>query len=89
VLDFFKVYREIECMRTVTVSFSEQEFQKFGIKKDAIDFKELFEKISIEIARQAAYRCHEIAKQAGFADVSMDEINSEIKMIRENAKNRS
>ncbi len=67
----------------VTVSFSEQEFEKLGIQKDSIDFKDLYELISIENSRLAVLRCHEIAKEFNFSDTSMDEINEEIKLIRE------
>ena len=73
----------------VTVSFSEQEFEKLGIQKDSIDFKDLYELISIENSRLAVLRCHEIAKEFNFSDTSIDEINEEIKLIRENAKDRS
>ena len=76
-------------MKMVTVSFSEQEFEKLGIQKDSIDFKDLYELISIENSRLAVLRCHEIAKEFNFSDTSMDEINEEIKLIRENAKDRS
>ncbi len=73
----------------VTVSFSEQEFEKLGIQNDSIDFKDLYELISIENSRLAVLRCHEIAKEFNFSDTSIDEINEEIKLIRENAKDRS
>ena len=76
-------------MKMVTVSFSEQEFKKLGIQNDSIDFKDLYELISIENSRLAVLRCHEIAKEFNFSDTSMDEINEEIKLIRENAKDRS
>jgi hypothetical protein len=74
-------------MKTISVSFTETEFEKFGIKSESIEFKVLLERISIELARQAAYECHQIAKKYGFAETSMDEINAEIKEIRKNAKN--
>ena len=76
-------------MKMVTVSLSDQEFEKLGIQNDSIDFKDLYELISIENSRLAVLRCHEIAKEFNFSDTSMDEINEEIKLIRENAKDRS
>jgi len=39
-------------MKMVTVSFSEQEFEKLGIQNDSIDFKDLYELISIENSRR-------------------------------------
>ncbi len=76
-------------MKTITVSISENEFERFGINSEKIDFKELLNKISIELARQAAYQCHEIAKRVGLSTMTMDEISAEVKAVRLNAKNRS
>lgn len=76
-------------MKTITVSISENEFQKYGINAEVIDFKELLNKISIELARQAAYQCHEISKRVGLSTMTMDEISAEVKAVRLNAKNRS
>ena len=63
--------------------------ERFGINSEKIDFKELLNKISIELARQAAYQCHEIAKRVGLSTMTMDEISAEVKAVRMNAKNRS
>jgi|JI102314A2RNA_FD_contig_51_2615739_length_387_multi_7_in_0_out_0_1 tRNA G26 N,N-dimethylase Trm1 len=76
-------------MKTITVSISENEFERFGINSEKIDFKDLLNKISIELARQAAYQCHEIAKRVGLSTMTMDEISAEVKAVRMNAKNRS
>ena len=76
-------------MKTITVSISENEFERFGNNSEKIDFKELLNKISIELARQAAYQCHEIAKRVGLSTMTMDEISAEVKAVRMNAKNRS
>jgi Glu-tRNA(Gln) amidotransferase subunit E-like FAD-binding protein len=75
-------------MKTITVSISENEFQNFGFKSDSIAFKELLEKISTELARKALARCHQIAKETGLSEMTLDEINAEIKEVRKNAKNR-
>ena len=76
-------------MKMITVSISENEFQKYGINAEVIDFKELLNKISIELARQAAYQCHEIAKRVGLSTMTIEDINAEVKAVRLNAKNRS
>ncbi|MCB1194335.1 MAG: hypothetical protein H7A23_17215 [Leptospiraceae bacterium] len=76
-------------MKTITLSISENDFKRFKISSEKIDFKEFLDKISIELARQAAYKCHEIAKRVGLSEMTLDEINDEIKAVRKNAKNRS
>jgi len=39
--------------------------------------------ISREYARKALLECNEIAKQDGLSEMTMDEINAEIKAIRD------
>jgi len=75
-------------MKTIAVSISENEFEQFGFKSDSIAFKELLEKISIQLARQAITHCHQIAKETGLSEMTLEEINAEIKEVRKNAKNR-
>jgi hypothetical protein len=53
-------------MKMVTVSFSEQEFEKLGIQNDTIDFKDLYELISIENSRLAVLRCHRLLRNLIF-----------------------
>lgn len=88
-LDFLKLRVRLSIMKTITVSISENEFERFGINSEIIDFKELLNKISIELARQAAYQSHEIAKRVGLSTMTMEEISAEVKAVRMSAKNRS
>ena len=88
-LDFLKLQAKFSIMKTITVSISENEFERFAINSEKIDFNELLNKISIELARQAAFRCHEIAERVGLSSMTMEEINEEVKAVRLNAKNRS
>ena len=74
-------------MRTLTISINEAEYLKLGIKENKISFSELKEKISIEYARTALAKCHEISQETGLASITMDEINAEIQAVRNNAKN--
>jgi hypothetical protein len=73
-------------MRTLTVSINDAEYLKLGIKDDKISFSELKEKISIEYARSALEKCHKIARETGIADMTMAEINAEIKAVRKKCK---
>ena len=76
-------------MKTLTISISENEFMQFGLKSEKIDFKELLDKVSLELAKQAVLKCQEIAKKVGLSEMTLDEINSEIKSVRNSAKNSS
>lgn len=74
-------------MRIINVSISDIECDKFGIKKDSLTFTELVELISRELMRQNLNKCIELAEKYGLSSMTMDEINEEVKAVR-NAKNR-
>jgi len=74
-------------MRTLNISISDLEFNKFGIRKDSLTFTEFVELISKELIRQNLDRCVTLAEQCGLSSMTMDEINDEVKAVR-NAKNR-
>jgi hypothetical protein len=68
------------------ISISDIEFNKFGIRKDNLTFTELVELISRELMRQNLNKCVELAEKYGLSSMTMDEINEEVKAVR-NAKN--
>jgi hypothetical protein len=70
-------------MRTVQLKVSETDFQKYNLNKEEIKFTDLVELISREYARQALLECNEIAEQVGLSKLTMDEINTEIKAVRD------
>ncbi len=74
-------------MRTLNITISDVEFNKFGIRKDNLTFTELVELISRELMRQNLNKCVELAEKYGLSSMTMDEINEEVKAVR-NAKNR-
>lgn len=75
-------------MKTLQIQISEADFQRYNLGGMKLKFAELVEKISLEYARKALLECNEIAKQIGLSDMTMDEINAEIKAVR-NAKSNS
>lgn len=74
-------------MKTLSISISELEFNKFGIEKESLTFTEFVELISRELMRQNLDKCVELAEKHGLSTMTMDEINEEVKAVR-NAKNR-
>ncbi len=74
-------------MRTLNISISDIEFNKFGIKRDNLTFTEFVELISRELMRQNLNKCVELAERYGLSSMTMDEINEEVKAVR-SAKNR-
>lgn len=75
-------------MRTLNISISDIEFNKFGIRKDSLTFTEFVELISRELMRQNLNKCVELAEKYGLSSMTMDEINEEVKAVR-NAKHRN
>jgi hypothetical protein len=76
-------------MRTLNVSISDLELDKFGIKKDRITFSEFVDLISKELTRQTLNKCIELSEKYGLSNMTMDEITKEVKAVRKNAKNRN
>jgi len=75
-------------MRTLNISISDLEFNKFGINKDSLTFTEFVELISRELMRQNLNKCVELAEKYGLSLMTMEEISKEVKSVR-NAKNCS
>lgn len=74
-------------MGIIQVSLSDQDRKKYGLNDSKIAFEDLLNKISAELARQAMHACQDIAERAGVSQLTLDEINAEIKAVRQqNAK---
>jgi predicted CopG family antitoxin len=78
--------KKIRKMRTLTISVSESEYEKFGLKKENISFSELLDILEREIARKNLREAVKLGKKYGFSNITMEEIDKEIKAIRANAK---
>ena len=75
-------------MRTINISISDLEFNKFGLKSDKLSFSELVDIISKELSKQTLEECVELAEKYGLSKMAMDEITQEVKAVRRNAKTR-
>ena len=76
-------------MRTLNISISELEYNKFGLKEDNLSFSELLDIISRENARENLRKSVELAEKYGLSKMTMEEIDEEIKAVRKNAKSNS
>ena len=76
-------------MRTLNVSISDIEYNKFGLKNDELTFSDFLEIVSKELIRQNLNKCLELADKYGLSKMTMDEISSEVKTVRRNAKNNN
>jgi hypothetical protein len=75
-------------MKTVTLLINENDFFDYSFTSDTILFDELKKIMTRRIVKQAMLKCHQIAQKTGLANLTIDDINTEIKAVRENAKSR-
>ncbi|HET7360971.1 MAG TPA: hypothetical protein VFI78_03475 [Salinimicrobium sp.] len=76
-------------MRTINVSISEIEFNKFGLKSNKFSFSDLIDIISNELTKQRLNESIELAEKYGLSKMTMEEISKEVKAVRKNAKNHN
>ncbi len=75
-------------VKSLNISISDIEFNKFGLKKDNLSFSELVEIINRELIRQNLDKCLELSEKFGLSSMTMDEISNEVKAVR-HAKSHS
>jgi hypothetical protein len=86
---FVYLSKYLGIMRTLNVSISEIEYNKFGIKNDKLTFTDFVDIVSKELTRQNLNKCLELAEKYGLSKMTMEEITNEVKAVRQNAKNRN
>jgi len=70
-------------MRTISVQMSDVEYSILGLTKDSFFFSEIADLIERQMAQQALRRCVEIAEKNGLSSMTMDEIDEEVRAIRQ------
>ena len=73
-------------MRTLNISISELEFDKFGLKNEKLSFSELVEIINKELLRRNLRKTVQLAEKYNLSKMSMDEISEEVKSVRKKCK---
>jgi hypothetical protein len=76
-------------MKTLSISISDIEFNKFGIKKSKLNFTDFVNIIRKELTRQNLNKSIELAEKYGLSKMTMEEITDEVKAVRKDAKNRN
>ncbi len=75
-------------MKTISVSISDLEYNQFGINNDKMSFTEFVDIVNKEISKQTLNRCVQLAEKYQLSRMSMDEINDEVKAVRDAKSNR-
>jgi hypothetical protein len=76
-------------MKTLSISISDLEYNKFGIKDSKLNFSDFVDIVSKELTRQNLSKSIELAEKYGLSKMTMDEITNEVKAVRKDAKNRN
>jgi DNA helicase TIP49 (TBP-interacting protein) len=75
-------------MRTIKLKVSETDIKKYDLEDEQeVRLADLIEKINLEYAKNALKQCNDIASKAGLSEMSIDEINEEIKAVRDAKSN--
>src|ERR1700761_3290579 len=82
------LYKQGFAMRTLNISISDIEYNKFGLKNEQLSFSEFIELVSNELARQNLIKSVELAEKYGLSSLTMADITNEVRTVR-NAKNNS
>jgi hypothetical protein len=69
-------------MKTLNISISDIEYNKFGLQNDKLNFSDFVELVSNELSRQNLNKCVELAEKYGLSKITMDEIGKEVKAVR-------
>jgi len=70
-------------MKTIQLKISNTDIQKYNIRSKEIKFSDLVDLISKEYARKSLIECNEIAEKEGLSSMTMEDINAEIKAVRD------
>ena len=76
-------------MRTLNISISDIEYNKFGLQNDKLTFSDFVDLVSNELSRQNLNKCIELAEKYGLSKLTMEDISKEVKAVRNNAKDNS
>ena len=76
-------------MRTLNVSISDIEYNKFGLREEKLTFTDFIDLVSKELTRQNLNKCLELSEKYGISKMSMKEITNEVKAVRKNTKSRN
>lgn len=66
-------------MKTLNISISELEFNKFGLKKEKLSFSDLLGIVSKELTKQNLNDSVELAEKYGLSKMTMADITKEVK----------
>jgi hypothetical protein len=74
-------------MKTLNVAISDVEYTKFGITNNVLSFSDFVDIVSKELMRENMEASITDASICGISSMTMEDITSEVRAVRQNAKN--
>ena len=78
-------HSSLHAMRTLQITISDLEYEKFALSSENLSFSEFLEVISRELARQNLKRATYLAEQHGLSSMANEDILAEVKSARKDA----
>jgi predicted CopG family antitoxin len=72
-------------MKTLNITISDIEYDKFGLKNENFAFSDFLDIVSKELMRRNLNECIALADKYGLSSMSMEEITNEVNAVRNNA----
>ena len=73
-------------MRTLNIAISDIEYAKFGITSDVLSFSDFVDIVSKELMRENLKAAICAAENCGLSSMTIEDISTEVKAVRQNAK---
>lgn len=73
-------------MRTVTVRMPDEDFKRLGISSESISIDELMDILHRDATIQAMMSSYALSRKQGLPELTMEEIDEEVKAVRADAK---
>ena len=76
-------------MKTLNIAISDVEYSKFGITDTVLSFSDFIDIVSKELMRENLRSAISQAHICGLSSMTMEDISTEVKAVRQNAKSNS
>ena len=74
-------------MKTLNINISDTEFENYGFQSTNLNFNELLKLINKDLFLKKLNENIEISEKYGLSELTLEDINKEIKEVRRNDKN--
>jgi len=74
-------------MKTLNIAISDVEYTKFGITNNVLSFSDFVDMVSKELMKKNIESAVAAADKYGLSSMTMEDITTEVRAVRQNAEN--